>query len=160
MGDVRVVRLDRQGLAQQDFALRVLTAHPVQIGQVQHRRNEIRIETQRRVVFGLRCLRLGAPRIQQAQIEMRLRPIGVDQFGGGQFILGGGEGGVLFYRNGSRVHAGQSPRRLGADRADRIVQQRQGGRYDRNRYGRPQCTRSGGSNQRIGIHHRGGDGGA
>jgi hypothetical protein len=53
--DIGIVGLNRHRLAQQFLPLRVGTARPVEIGEVDQCRHKRRIETQRRAVF-LLCL--------------------------------------------------------------------------------------------------------
>ena len=67
-------------------------AHPVEIGEVDQRGNEIRVEPQGRAVFRLRRGQLMAPQVQQAEIEMRLGPLGIDHLGSDQFAVGAVQG--------------------------------------------------------------------
>ena len=68
---------------------------PVEIGEVDERRDEIRVETQCRAIFGLGLGQFPAPQIEQSEIEMRLRPVGIDHLGGDELRSGLDQGRLL-----------------------------------------------------------------
>ena len=124
IADIAIVGLDRHRLPEQFRSLFVHAACPIEIGEVDESRDEIRVETQRGTVFLFRLGHLPAPQIQQPKIEVSLRPVGIDHLGGNE--LGGGldEGSLLLRRQRQKVGSGQGPRRFDADGANRIGEER------------------------------------
>ena len=98
VADVGIVRLDSRRLSQQLRPLVIPAARPVEIGEVDEGRDEIRVETQCRAIFRFRFGWLPTPQIQQPEVEVSLRLIGIDHLGSDK--LGGGlyQGGLLFRR--------------------------------------------------------------
>jgi hypothetical protein len=96
--DIGIVGLDGHRLLQEFRPLVVHAACPVEIGEVDEGRDETRVETQRDTVFLFRLGQLSAPQIQQPEIEVSLRPVGVDHLGVDELRSGLDEGGLLLRR--------------------------------------------------------------
>ena len=146
---IRIVRVDRHGLAQKVSAFLVLPAHAVEIGEIDERGRKVRIEAQGRPVVVLRLHWVTELCLDQAEVQMRLRPLGIDHLGLEQFKDGGGESGLLLQRERVLVDARERSRRFDADRADRITQQRRHGFHHRERRRRWQRARHGGADKWV-----------
>ena len=59
----------------------------VEIGEVCHGGHKLWVEAKRGTVFGFRFVDLVVSRPDETQVEMGLRPIGVDQFGRNQLLI-------------------------------------------------------------------------
>jgi hypothetical protein len=150
VADIRIVRINRHGLAQKLDAFLVQPAHAVEIGEVNERGREVFIEAQGRLVLVLRLRKTAEPCLQKAKVHMRLRPVGIDHLSIEQLKIGGGESDLLLSRHRPLVHARERPCRFDAHRADRIAEQGSG-RLDHGRRGsRRQSARRRGANERVG----------
>jgi hypothetical protein len=67
--------------------LLVHTARPIEVGEIDHDGNKSLVEAQSRPTFRLRLGQLPAARVQQPEVEMRLRPLGGDHLGGDEFVV-------------------------------------------------------------------------
>ena len=86
--------------------------------------NKSRVEAQSRPIFRLRLGQLPATHVQQPEIEMSLRPLGIDHLGGDEFRGGLDQGGLLLRRQRQQVGSGQCPRRFDAHGSNRVAEQR------------------------------------
>ena len=67
---------------------------------------------------------VAAPHLQQAEIEMRLGAVRIDLLGGDEHRGRFDEGSRLLRRERQEIGAGERPRRLDADGANGIIEQR------------------------------------
>ena len=96
--DIGVVGLDRHCLFQQLRAFVVPAARTVEIRKIDKSRNEVRVETQRRAIFFFGRGWVPPAQIQQPEIEVHLRPVGVHHLGGEKLRGGLDQGGLLLRR--------------------------------------------------------------
>jgi hypothetical protein len=95
---------------------------PVEIGKIDERRDEIRVETQGGAVFVFGLRQFPPPQIQYPEVEVGLWPVGIDLFRGDELIGGFDQGGLLVWRQRQQVGAGQCSRRLDAHGATRVAE--------------------------------------
>jgi hypothetical protein len=78
----RATRSLLEDVAQHAFALRFPAGGPVEIGEIDRRRNEARVQRERRPELRFGGGGLLLRRVQQGQVHVRLRAVGVELLGG------------------------------------------------------------------------------
>ena len=142
------LRRVHERLAQDRLGVGVATGRAVEIGEVDRRRHERRIDRERALRAPLRRVEALLLGVQHGERQMRLRPIAVELLRGDE--LRGRRPSASRSAGGSDLgrHAGQRRRRLDAHRPDRIVEQRRQQRRAQLRLGVGERMHRGATHQR------------
>ncbi len=154
MRQVGVARCFLQAFSQHGFGIAVTLVSAKQISQIGERRNEVRLQRERRAVLGFRSNRVAPVDIEQAQVHVRLGPLGIGALRGdvfGEYLVQSRlhlRPHTLWLRNRKRT------RGLDAYDARRIVDQSDSQALTLDRRRRQQCIECRCAHHRIRIRER------
>src|SRR5271166_6983579 len=105
--------------AQRRLSVGVAASHAIEVGEVDRGGSELRRQSQRRLVFGLRCSGLALAGVKAAERHARLRTVGVELLRGDELLRRAVEsrGPGRFRRSGKEIYGANS------HPADRVAQE-------------------------------------